>query len=82
VTIRRPGEFSEILPLLVPADGRLLPASGGVTLGTPRGNFKVSFGAGVTAAISDPTTSILKKRLVVVILRGRDELNYTLENGK
>lgn len=82
VAIRRPGEFSEILPLLVPADGRLIPTTTTVTLETPRGNFQVSFGAGVTAAISDPTTSILRKRLVVVTLRGRDELNYTMETGK
>lgn len=82
VAVRRPGEFSEILPLLVPADGRLVPVSGGVTLKTPRGNFQVSFGPGATATIAAPSASVLKKRVVVLTLHARDELNYTLESGK
>jgi hypothetical protein len=82
VTVRHAGEFSEILPFLVPADGRLVPASDKVTLETPRGKFQVSFNPGATASISDPSASILKKRVVVVTLRARDELSYTLETTK
>jgi hypothetical protein len=82
VVVRRPGEFSEILPFLVPPDGRLIPASGSVTLETPRGSFHLTFGPSATATISEPSTSVLKKRLVVVTLRTRDELNYTLQPSK
>lgn len=80
VTVRHAGEFTEIVPLLVPADGRLVPASGRVTLETPRGNFQVSFDPGVTATISDAAISVLKKKVIVVTLHARDELKYALES--
>ena len=82
VAVRRTGELAEILPFLVPADGRLVPASGAVTLETPRGHFRVSFDARTTATIPPPGAPVLGKHVVVVTLHAHDELSYTLEPAK
>jgi hypothetical protein len=80
VEIRHPGEFSEILPFLVPLDGRLVPGPASVTLETPRGNFQVAFGSKATATINPAAVSVLKKKLTLVTLHAQDELRYTLKS--
>jgi len=82
VAIHGPGEITEILPILVPPDGQLATGPGGVNLETPRGNFHVSFGATVGATLAETSLPVLKKHVVVVTLKARDDLSYALETSK
>ena len=78
VAVKHAGEFAELLPLLVPADGRVELAAGRAMLKTPRGDFVIHFDSAAQAALSDAPGAVLSKHLVVLTLRAKDQLDYTL----
>jgi hypothetical protein len=78
VRVKHTGEFEERLPLLVPADGRVSVEPGLVTMATPRGRFVVRFNTHVAALVEPQPVTVLDKKLVVVRLRGRNTLTYSL----
>lgn len=78
VAVTHAGEFTEVLPLLVPSDGRIELESRRALLKSPRGTFVVNFGAGVDATLRDIPGAILRKRVVSLLLRATDTLTYDL----
>jgi hypothetical protein len=78
VNIEHPGEFEELLPLLVPPDGTLAVGPRAVTLLTPRGRVLVRFTTDVAAALEPQPSSVADKKLVVVRLRGLKQLDYSI----
>jgi hypothetical protein len=78
VRVKHTGDFEELLPLLVPADGKVSSEPGIVTMTTPRGRLLVRFSTQGTASVEPQPSSVLDKKLVVVRLPGRNTLTYSL----
>lgn len=73
------GALTEVLPLLVPVDGRLVIAAGRATMTAPSGQFIIVFDPAVRATLAEPSTPVLNKRLTVLTLQATDRLEYSLE---
>jgi len=78
VVVAHAGEFVETIPLLVPPDGRIELARNRATLITPRGRFAIDFDPAAEATLQDAPGDVLAKRIVVLTLRAKEQLNYAL----
>ena len=79
VAVRQAGAFSEQIPLLVPAGGRVQLAADRALLVTPQGSVEVRFGRGVQATLDDTPQPMLAKHIVVLHLQARDALDYRID---
>jgi hypothetical protein len=79
IQVRLKGGITEVLPLLVPADGRVTLAPGRATMTAPGGSFAIVYDPSAQAVLAPPSTVVLTKRLTVLTLQATDRLDYTLE---
>ena len=79
VSVRHAGDFTETLPLLAEKDGELVLAPGRATLKSARGSLSIRFSRTAKASFVESDSRVLSKRLVVLTLRAKDELDYSLE---
>jgi hypothetical protein len=78
VEVRRPGAFTESLPLLVPADAKITTAPGVWQWTDARGHgLRLTYDS-ARLTLSAPSTSVAGKPLRALVLQAKDRLRYQL----